>query len=677
MAKLNAKWTSVLSRLSQEVQDNVYTKLKPINDITSKDSPLWLTFARFRQHGKQAVESGIPSGWEDSKDALHLASILYLIRLRRQWELWDGHEIHDLIGQINWGISNGAGEDLLDFISQAKATPDPIDSIGTQLDLLRLERIVTITYADSGDDRIERLGVIMKERSILLERCKSGQAKRAELDKKWNRKEHRVKSDLLFRLSKTLDVSEFDLLRDHMRLHTKNGKQFRLLEYYRNLEVWSKQREQLDWKGEKLAQLKNRTLLWLMRRMGMLGNWQGAEVHGWIGDIRWCISKEINPDSLGIFELAENKAMEEESYESLITLSDLRAFCKSRFLDFADGGSTKGMEALLERLLEIEEMYKFRFEHFEPIKRVNAATGINLASKWESLFNELELINKDALMTSEARKEFTLLQMLAANILNDHQLAISFGQSILKMNATKKHLPGISWRRYFKELWTVSYVFSMGGRHDLAKAVIEEMEQVGKKSPNLLIQSIMLKLMAYSNLYHGNGDQSSAEQALIHFRESRRFLSYDGEGKNLVWLHFFIAEVSLELGQYQEALGSLNLILDHKANTSTIILAHSRLMLLLCHLGLRTEVEVVFDASTACSMYIHRQKGLPKHLHAFAKAIKRIAQFEYGTIDQATSFTLAIEQAQVALVESGGNQSISPPYCAILQRLMALIIDCR
>jgi hypothetical protein len=233
MAQLNAKWTSVLARLSKEVPDNVYTKLKPYNDITAKDSPLWITFASFRQKGEKAAQDAIPSSWEGSKEELHLNTIRYIIRLRRNIESWEGQELQELTSEINWGISNGAGEDLFDFIAQAKTIASREKSIGIRLELLRLERMVSITYLDSGEERIARLKAILNERAQLFLMLRNSSLEEVRIVEKWKRKPHRVKSDLLFRLSKTLDDFEIELLKEYMQLHTKNGKQFRLIEYYR------------------------------------------------------------------------------------------------------------------------------------------------------------------------------------------------------------------------------------------------------------------------------------------------------------------------------------------------------------------------------------------------------------------------------------------------------------
>lgn len=670
MAHRNAKWTFVLSSLSQDVPDNVYSKLKAFNDVTAKESPLWVTFVRFRQQGNNALQHGLPDGWEGSEDELYLATIHYIIRLRRNRESWRGQELHELLGGIRWGISNGVGEDLLDFIGQAKDIAAEENSIGFMLQLLRLERITAITYSDSGEARIAHLKTIFKERGRLLAICRNGVwlGTGTKAVKVRTRKPHRVKSDLLFRLSKTLTDEEFELLRQYLKLHSKDAKQIRLVEYYRGLDLWSKQREQIDWQGEKLAQLKNRTLLWLMRKMGMLGGWQGMQLHDLIGDILWCISKGVDYREIGLFEMAERLAIGEEGDEELITLLELKK------LGEIDGGSllALGAENALARLTEIEEVHDFRIEYFEQIKRVNAKTGTNTPEGWRRLLDAFTVLKPDQLMTGEALRETYLLRMLAATSLGLHSLAVNMGQSLIELYQRRSYLASSNWKRHFKELWAISHSFSIGERPDLAEVVIDRMDALSRLSPNLLVQSAILKLLALSHLYHVKREKLLAEQVWEHFQKAKPILAFEGEEKNLVWLHFFIAKVCLELRDYQEAIGILNQIIDQKARTSKVILAHSRLMLLLCYLGVKTEVEVVFDASTACTMFLHRQEGLPAYLHSISKAIKKIASFDYGSKEQIAAFDLAIRQAKTAYLERGGNQTIDPPYHLILEQLICL-----
>lgn len=650
----------------------MYSKLKAFNDVTAKESPLWMTFVRFRNQNADSWET--PEGWEGTEDELHLATIHHIIRLRRYWEPWQGQLMHELIGEIHWGISNGIGEDLLDYIEQAKSQADEALEIGLRMQLLQLERIVITTYSATSQERVKRLQHICNERIGLLTILRNGErsAMSNKLSRDRKRKPHRVKSDLLFRLSKTLTDPEFTLLKSYIQLHSKNAKQIRLIEYYRGLDIWTKEAEQADWRGEKLAQLKNRTLVWLMRRMGMLGGWQGALLHDLIGDIRWCLLNGINAEMIGFFDMAERKAVDEEAYESLIILMELKEKGQKRFAICASSALDFRLRDLIIRLEEIEAVHEFRITYFEQIKLENSTTGINTTTKWLRLLNALSEIKPDGLVAGEALREYYLLHMLAATTLMLHPTAMEMGQLLLKLFGKREYLASSNWKRYFKELWSICNAFSSGGEIQLSSMVIEKMEHLSNTSPNLLMQSATLRLLAYSDLFHATRDIQIAEKAIQHFQRSRAILLYESELKSKIWLYFFISKVFIETGHYQEAIGALNQIIDQKAKATKIILAHSRLMILLCYLAIKTDVEVVFDAAAACSMFIHRQDDLPSYLNSLAKSIKKIASFEYSSNEQVSAFEKAIQQAKANALELGGNQTIAPPYELILERLMHL-----
>lgn len=676
MASLNAKWTSVLARLSKEVPENVYTKLRPVNDITAKDSPLWLTFLRFRQQGEQAAFEPSPEGWQGSKDQLHLSTIHHLIRLRRNVESWGGQLLHDLIGEIHWGIVNGAGDDLLDFISQAKTIAAHDTSIGTKLTLLRLERMVVTTYAESGQDRVDRLNTILKERSDLLDKYRDVLAGEGELDRKWDGKwdgkPHRVKSDLLFRLSKTLEDAEYDLLREYMRLYTKNGKQFRLLEYYRGLAVWSKQREQADWQGEKLAQLKNRTLLWLMRRMGILGKWQGAEVHGYIGDIRWCLSQGIDAEGLGFFSMAEEKAME-EGYESLLTLQELKAVTGDYLASKTNTKEDGKIAIIADKLKEIEEIHGLRVRHFEKIKVKTVQSGVNHLEGWKRLDAELHNIAPDGIKTGEGLREFYVLKMMAEHSLARNVDAVHSASNLCKVHQDHPHLSRSNWKRYFKEQRAIVFIYALGGELDRAHRAIEEMRSLADKSPNLLIQSITTLLLSIDHLYSVSGDLGLAMNAIEAYRNNKHLLRYCGEGHNWVWLHFFVSKAALHLALYKNAIEALYSIIDQKKQSNLHILGHSRVMLLIANLGLETEIDYVYHAANACSMFLHRHKNLPKILGVAVQAIKRIATYNYGTDLQYSAIedAIGILGKYSARGQDSNIKEISFQYAGALEILLA------
>jgi hypothetical protein len=554
-----------------------------------------------------------------------------LIRLRRNVESWNGKLLHDLISEINWGITNGAGDDLLDFIMQAKILAVHGNSLGTRLTLLRLERMVIVTHTDSSEERVERLKSILDERGSLLTKDVGTTGVFAEIEAEWDRKPHRVKSDLLFRLSKTLEDSEFRLLWEYMRLYTKNGKQFRLVEYFRDLESWSKQKEKADWRGEQLAQLKNRTLLWLMRKMGMLGKWQGAEVHGYIGDIRWCISMGLDPFDLGFFAIAEEKAKQEEEFEHLLTLLELKAENEKKRKGQANTEDAEKVRLVLGKLREIEHIHRMRVQHFERIKVKTVRSGINHLEGWRKLDAELRKVDPRAITTSEALREYFVLLMMAEHSLGNNVEAVRIAETIAKLHYEHPHLKRSNWKRYFKEQRASVFIFALGGEFEKARGAIEEMRSLGRESKNLLIQSVTMYLFSIDHLYSVSGDPGLALDAINAYKSNKHLLKYSGESRNWIGLHFLISKAALQLANYKDAMEAINNIIDQKRQSNLYILGHSRVMMLIAYLGLKTEIDYVYHAANACSMFIHRHKNLPKVLSAAVHAIKRIASYDYET----------------------------------------------
>lgn len=663
----------ILSFLSKEVGDNLYARMKPYNDVTSKDSPEWQMFVSYRNHGVPLPPDRLPAAWEGTSEDLKQATLRMLVRLRRIWEPWPGQAVHDLLGEIKWGITCGAGEDLLDAIQKCKGLAKLANDRATMLELLSLERTIVATYSSPGLARIEKLRNIIAERKNLLDNLSRGLGSASEEAanpskslRKRNPKPHRVKSDLLFRLAKTITPEECEQLRAYTRLNTKDSKRLRMFEYYYVREEWSKEQEQKDWRGEKLAQLKVRALAWLSRRMSLIGGWYGFELHSVIGDIQWAVHKGIGMFVLDWIENAIQLAASTESYEQLLLLEEIRRGVKGE-----DKIGATALRSILDSLEKIEEVQRIRLEYLEPIKLEGQNTGAFSATSIEDL---LEVLKTDAfqeLKPAEAIREVTIMRIFSNMALRRGEDAVEqIDRHVALLNAFP-HLAESNWKQYFKDLRTSVLAYTRAGQVDKAEGLIQQMKSVGLRSPKLFIQSAMPRLLSILHMYDETLIDRYASQAMAVFESSKPLLIQGSEEKHQIWLNFILAKAYINFVQYQKAITLLNEVIDRKSRSNPATLAKSRVLLLLAYLGINMEPEPLFHAANACCMFIRRNmdKGVPGHLHTISTAIKRISEHQYRTAGQMEAFDNAIALTKEIASKATIGKSVGFHYHLALERI--------
>lgn len=668
MAQQNHNLDETLRFLSKEADFRTFAKLKALTNASDSEFLNGQLFVYYRRRQGDIPFSEVFSLPEEASQPVKGRLLRWLVRWRRLLEPWEGEALHSAIGEIKWALSRGMGEDLAEYLGKAAQIAEARGDMPAMLELLALERQVVMTYWATGELRIKRLTEIAAHRQSIIQAFEAGQADSSNaqsLHVKPLGIPRRVKSDLLYRLCNTLTEQECAELRRHIQLHRKDAKQMRLLEYYRRMLEWSRDQEKRDWKAENLSKLKSNTLSWLMRNMARYGEWQGAELHHLIGDLKWAATKGIVAHLSDYFPKAITKVYALEAHEIAI---DLHGFGLQHLSGAAQSPDLAGWA--LRHIREVEAVQLLRLDYFEPIRIQNKATGFNHVAAWQSFQAILADKQWEYMSASIARREVLGFQLLAKMSLNTMEDARRTSIDLLRLLSTTPALPALNWARYFEELRVCCQSLVLSGHSDEALKAINQIEQLENSYPYIMPNSTLHRLLALSYVYDATGDASVADLGLRLYSESKEFIKRADDGQRRIWLLWFIAKASLDIGNFIQSKESLNEILDNKTMSPLILVAHSRVRLLLTQLGTLVEPTVVYHAANASIIFLRRNDRTPKFLQQIANFVKKIAQFDHGTKEQIAEIEKTIEQCKKIPYTGTGDQSLSFDYLNAFEKIL-------
>lgn len=667
MAQGNHNLDEILRLLSKEVDFRTFVKLKALTNASDSEFLNGQLFEFFRKRQGNIPFTEVLSLPSEAGEPVKSRLLSWLVRWRRLLEPWQGEALHSAIGEIRWGLARGMGEDLSEFITKAMQLAQEKGDIPAKLEILGLERQVVMTYWPTGERRINRLRMIQKQRHSLIKAIEAGEASinlHKTLQAESEEAPRRVRSDLLFRLCKTLSDEECDELRRHIQLQRKDAKQFRLLDYYRQLPEWSREQEKKDWTGENLSKLKSNTLAWLMRNMARYGAWHGKELHHLLGDIKWAISRRIENYLGDHYQRALSIARDFESPEIVIGL----LFVGRQHFVWTDQASEM-KEWVFKEMEEEEHVHGIRLEYFEPIKIQNKVTGYNHLADWQVFQTLLENPRWETLSSFAAKREILGFRLLAKISFKLWHEAGEIAISLQALHRSCPNMPAENWARYFEELRVCCFAFVRSGNSKDAQSIIDHIQSIEESDHTVLPHSVLPRLLSIACLYDATSDQDLAKLGLRSFTESRLILKHLEDNQRRIWLLSFVAKAVLDLGKFNTAKDALNEILDRKVLASTILIAHTRVRLLLSLLGGMVEAEVVSHAANACLIYLKRNKNTPKHLQQVVLLIKRIAQHENGSKEQVLALEKSAIDAEEFVKEEALAQGFNLNYPHVFRKI--------
>jgi hypothetical protein len=671
MAQGNHNLDEILRLLSKEVDFRTFVKLKALTNASDSEFLNGQLFEFFRKRQGNIPFTEVLSLPSEAGEPVKSRLLSWLVRWRRLLEPWHGEALHSAIGEIRWGLARGMGEDLSEFITKAMQLAQEEGDIPAMLEILGLERQVVMTYWPTGERRINRLRMIQKQRHSLIKAIEAGEASinlHKTLQAESEEAPRRVRSDLLFRLCKTLSDEECDELRRHIQLQRKDAKQFRLLDYYRQLPEWSREQEKKDWTGENLSKLKSNTLAWLMRNMARYGAWHGKELHHLFGDIKWAISRRIENYLGDHYQRALSIARDFESPEIVM---GLLLVGRQHFVWTDQASEMK--EWVFKEMEEEEDVHGIRLEYFEPIKIQNKVTGYNHLADWQVFQTLLENPRWETLSSFTAKREILGFRLLAKISFKLWHEAGEIAIAIQALHRSRPNMPAENWARYFEELRVCCFAFVRSGNSKNAQRIIDHIQSIEESDHTVLPHSVLPRLLSIACLYDATSDTNLAEMGLRSFTESRLILKHLEDNQRRIWLLWFVAKAALELGKFSMAKEALNEILDKKTFSPTILIAHSRVRLLLTLLGSKVESEVIYNATNACLVYLKRNQSAPKFLQQIVHVIKRIASFEIGSIEHLSALENAAIEFGNPSFSAITDQGISLNYGAIFERITDVV----
>lgn len=654
MAQGNHNLDEALRLLSKEVDFRTFAKLKALTNSSDSEFLNGQLFEYFRKRQGDIPFSEVLSLPSEANNPVKTRLLSWLVRWRRLLEPWEGEALHSIIGELKWGLSRGMGEDLAEYLAKAMQLAEKQANMPAILEILGLERQTVLNYWATSENRIQKLELISSSRQLVIKGIMAGQtperpnkppkAKVADLS-------HRVKSDLLFRLCNTLSDKECEELKRHIQLHRKDAKQFRLLEYYRQMPEWSRDQEKKDWESENLSRLKSNTLAWLMRNMARYGEWQGTDLHHLLGDIKWAISKGIGQHLESHFQRALVLAKEIEAHEVLF---ELHAIGKQYFGETVD--KLDSHDWAFRQLQEVEIVHSLRLQYFEPIRIQNRVAGQNRITAWQTFQVVLADAKWEGLSASAARRELLKLRILTCISLSDHIQGKSAAKEMLRLHQTRPQVATLSWVRYFEELRLCCLALVLAGSHEEAIEIVHHIGQLETSDKATIPHAVLQRLLALSYVYDATSDPVLAELGLTLFGASRIQINRLNDNPLRVWLLSFIGKAALDLGRFATSKEALNEILDNKVLAPPLLIAHSRVRLLLALLGSKVESEVIVHAANACLVYLKRNETAPKYLQHLVLLVKKVSQLESGSKEQIVALEkAAIDSEKYLTIEAQGQ----------------------
>ena len=491
-----------------------------------------------------------------------------------------------------------------------------------------------------------------------------------------------MKSDLLYRLCKVIGDAGFARLRAYNDVYAKGSKQWRLIDYYRGLEVWSKEREKRDWVGENLAALKFKTLDWLFTVMARLGDWPDGEMMAMVGAIRWGIEAGAGTDLLDRVDEAKALAFETEEFGLALKIIELEQVI---LRDMARGpGKTARLKAALVQgevlvgmVREVLDYQAFRVQHLEPLKDQGVASGAVRSEDFGVVLEALDAVDEGGLRTGMARLGYKNVRLFCQLVAKDYVAALKTADEMGVLYGMRPWLRMKDWGQYFQVLKNRVAAYVFGGQIDTAKGMLAAFEVGLEGEPGVGAQALFPRLWAYFYLAEVTGEEGLGREAMAVYRRDKGAVGRADEGKGKVWLYHFVSKTALGLGDFAEAVEALERLLGQKSVLSEAVLLHSRLMLVIAYLGQLREPEFIQNAAVACAMLFHRRKTAPPLLVKVLQWVQKIAKHGHGEAEQLHLLGAAIAAVEEEYAKDFASRAVFFPYHRGLKKVAEAIRGCR
>ena len=438
-----------------------------------------------------------------------------------------------------------------------------------------------------------------------------------------SRKVHRVKSDTLYRLCKLISEGTYSRLKAYNDVYAKGSQQWQLFEYYRNLDTWSRDKEKNHWQHLDLADLKYNTLARLLRAISKMGDWPGHEIHALIGDIAWAIKHGAGEEMLPLIDEAKNSAIQTERLGLLMEILGLEKQAVFQLTSATKRvARMKAIQAqtrwMLERIAEIEKLNTLRIALFEPAKGIAQEQGVASTQYAELLEVELDRINGEEIIAQKALLEFHILSLWTKTVQASYQAAALHSDKIGQIYDANPWLVQDDLHRFFQILKSRVAVHVFAGQMKKATNLLAAFD--GWPLKTAIANGTIAKVEAYFRVYDVSKNKSIGERALLEYSVIRQQI--EGiEIEQRVWLLFFTAKTSLLLGNFILAEDALELILRNKSGMEKRMHYFTRIMLLLCYLGLGKEHDLIHSSAIAASKFLNRGAEVPPVLLTVVKTI--------------------------------------------------------
>lgn len=480
------------------------------------------------------------------------------------------------------------------------------------------------------------------------------------------RKAHRVKSDFLYRLCRVITDGVYSKLKAYNDVYAKGSKQWRLIDYYRGLERWDKQRERQDWAGENLAALKYNTLNWLLLAMSKIGDWPQSDIHALIGGIRWGLKAGANEELLDFVDEAKELSWKTEAYNLFEEALGLEWMIVSLLDDFSGRESRiknilKARDHLETRKREINDVFSIRLLHFEPARKKTVEEGVGAQEKFEALFIALSQINPKDLEAGEALLEYHALNLRCQWLKKEDSMVIT-ADIIGNIYETRPWLMVHDTGRYFRFQRDRVLTYMLANVPLKAKQVLAKFDLQPNAERGEKLKALVPKLWSYFYIYDVSNDLDIGAVALHEFSREFQFLDLSAQEKDLSWLFFFAAKAAMDLSRFKEALDALENVLTHSGAAREITLIHARVMMLVAYLGLEREQDFVYSAAVACSKFLYRHKRAPQYLHVVVRGIMHISKTERDSSDYQHVFQRSIQAVSEAFTSEHSPNAVSYRY---------------
>lgn len=464
------------------------------------------------------------------------------------------------------------------------------------------------------------------------------------------RRSKKVKSDLLFRLSKSVSESIYPNLKSLNDSRSPGSKQWRLFEYYRSLDSWSREREKSDWPESSFADLKYRTLGWLIRMMNKLGDWPNSELHQMIGDIAWSLENNVGVTAFSLIEEAKELALNCELYSQYQVLLDLE---RRAILMLAKGktrhqkltkliGENQRTQAIIHEELRV---FSIRAEFFDPYVDEIRRSGMISSEIGKRLEDQLNQLNPKDFISGTSQLEYHSLMLWSNLVQFNFEAAKKTADKIEQVQNTRPWLAANDLDRHHRIIWLRVGAYVTANEKQSAETTLDFLQVDKVKTGDILNNRFLYGIWAMFLYYDQFRAFPRQGNALDLFKKHCSSIWEQPPTNFQIWPTFFAVKAALDCKDYEFALQGARWILVNKKVIGEKMLLDVRVMEVICFLGRQVDHEMIRSAAESLIQFLGRHTNHPKYYLQIARSIATI--YKNGQDDR-----LSIEEAQTRAIDS-------------------------